>query len=117
MKKYRIEAVLVLPEGAEGLPLPQVFYQKLLNESHDIREITVRRVGRSHRTNYATIGSGRCAAKGKLLYVSGNLTQAPQETFKYLHLVATSTEVFFLLNDTAGSLPKPNYTLEVEDEK
>ena len=108
----KLEAVLPLPEKIGELELLPPFYQWLVNEQHDIVEKKVRRVGRGYKDFYETVGNCKCAVRGKIVYISGEVSYVPENT-KYLSLALTSTsKIFFIFTETSNILKQPNFTVK-----
>lgn len=107
----RIEAILPLPEEINGYKVTQNFYQNLVNESHDVVEKIVKKIGRGHKDFYEVVGSCRCAARGKMIYISGEVSHIPENT-KYLSLAITTTSnIFFVFTEASNVVDQPNFTV------
>lgn len=111
MSDCKIEAVLPLPKIINGQPLSQAFYQKLINDSHAIKEVVKKKVGRGYRETYIDIGECKCAIKGNLIYIGGNISHTP-EAARYLRLAITPNDIFFLFDTQSSIVDQPNFTIK-----
>ena len=108
----KLEAVLPLPEKIGELELLPSFYQWLVNEQHDIVEKKVRKVGRGYKDFYETIGNCKCAVRGKMVYLSGEVSHVPENT-KYLSLALTvNANAFFIFTEKSNTVEQPNFTVK-----
>ncbi len=111
MKKCEIEAVLPLPEEINGQKLPQSFYQQLVSNVHEIKEKLTKKVGRGYRESYNFLGTCKCAIRGKLIYISGDVFYVPKDV-KYLRLAVTSEDIFFFFAEESSAVSQPNFTVK-----
>lgn len=108
----KFEAVLPLPEEIGGHKLLPSFYQQLVGEQHDVMERVIKKVGRGHKEFYETIGSCMCAVRGKMVYISGEVSHIP-EAAKYLRLAITATsDIHFVFAEEGGVLSQTNFTVK-----
>ena len=112
MEIYKIEAVLPLPEKIGEVELLPSFYQQLVNEQHDIMTKTLKRVGRGYKEIYESVGVCKCAARGKMIYLSGEVSYIPENT-KYISLaITTNHNIFFVFTENSNVVSQPNFTVK-----
>ena len=108
----KIEAVLPLPEKIGEFELLPSFYQQLVDEQHDVIEKTIKRVGRGYKEFYEAVGNCKCAVRGKMVHLSGEVSHIPENT-KYLSLAITANyNIFFIFTENSNVVSQPNFTVK-----